>query len=155
MADIRLDYGGYWRLMSATTVVGNNRRPDEPLLAFIRRKDEKRGFCGAADQVTWRHVEAGSYPIDGAKAGTLDSTLQIADEGAIKASPLVELHLRKSKIFARGPHYFAKRSFHASTRLNLLSTLGHLEEHPERLSAVGQRVTTDNCRSIERSGGPL
>ena len=141
--------------MSATTVVGNNRRPRWPLSAFVRRKDEKRGFCGTADQVTWWHVEASSHPIDGAKAGTLDSTLQIADEGAIKASLLVEFHLRKPKIFACGPHYFAKRPFHASTRLNLLSTLGHLEEHPERLSAVGQRVVTDNCRSSERSGGPL
>jgi hypothetical protein len=32
----------------------------------------------------------------------------------------------------------------------LLSTLGHLEEHPERLSAVGQRVVTDKCKLNEQ-----
>ena len=124
-------------------------------LAFVRWEDEERGFGGPADQVTGRHVEAGSYPIDGAKARTLDSAFQIADEGAIKPSLQMEVHLREPKIFSRGPQYFAKRPFHARTRLNLLSTLGHLEEHPERLSAVGQRVVTDNCKLNGRGEGPL
>ena len=129
--------------MSATTIVGNYRRVRWLASPFIRRKDEERGFCGPADQVTCWHVEAGSHPIDGAKAGTLDSAFQIADERAIKASLQVEFHLRKPKIFARGPQYFTKSPFHASTRLNLLSTFGHLEDHPERMSVVGQRAVTD------------
>ena len=133
-------------LMSATTVVGNDRRVFRPALAFVRREDEERGFCGSADQVPWRHVEASSHSIDGAKAGTLDSTFQVADERAIKPSLQMELHLRKPKTLSRGPHHFAKRPFHARTRMNLLSTLGHLEEHPGRLSAVGQRAVTDNCK---------
>lgn len=138
--------------MSATAVVGNNRRAPCSVLAFVRREDEERGFCGTADEVTWRHVEASSHPIDGTKAGTLDSAFQVADEGAIKPSLHVELHLRKPKIFSGRPHYFAKRPFHARTRLNLLSTLGHLKEHPERLSAVDQRAVTDNCDVYEQAG---
>ena len=123
--------------------------------AFIRRENEERGLCGTADEVSWRHVEASSYPIDGAKARTLDSAFQVADERAIKPSLQMDVHLREPKFFSRGPHYFAKRPFHARTRLNLLSTLGHLEEHPVRLSAVGQRVVTDNYTLNGREEGPL
>jgi hypothetical protein len=82
----------------------------------------------------------------------LDSAFQVADERAIKPSLQVEFHLRKPKIFPRGPHHLAKCPFHACTRLNLLSTLGHLEEHPERLSAVGQRVVTDNYDVTKQAG---
>ena len=50
-----------------------------------------------------RQVEAGSHPIDGAKAGTLDSAFQVADVCAIKPSLQMEFHLREPKIFSRGP----------------------------------------------------
>ena len=73
----------------------------------------------------------------------MDSTFQIADECAIKASLQVEFHLREPKLFSHGPHYVTKRPFHASTGLNLFSTFGHLPRHGAPLSAVGQRVVTD------------
>lgn len=129
--------------------VGNNRRRQRPTIpplaasAFIHREDEERGLCGTADEISWRHFETGSHSIDCAKAGALDSAFQVADERTIEPSLQVECHLREPKILSGSPHYFAKRPFHTGTRLNLLSTLGHLEEHADHLSAVGQRAVTD------------
>jgi hypothetical protein len=129
--------------MSATTSVGNHRPYRWPQLPFFRRKDEERGLCGSADQVACQRVKTRSYPINRAKARTLNSAFQIADEGAIEACLQVEFHLREPKLLSHGPHYFTKRPFHASTGLNLFSTLGHLHTHRAPLSAVGQRVVTD------------
>ena len=112
-------------------------------LPFFGWKDEERRLCSSADQIACLRVKASSYPINRAKAGTLDSALQVADEGAIKACFQVECHLRQPKFLAHGPHYFTKRPFDASTGLNLFSTFGHLRKHGALLSAVGQRAVTD------------
>jgi hypothetical protein len=74
----------------------------------------------------------------------LDSTFQIADEGAIKASFQVEFHLRQPKLFSHRPHDFTKCPLHTSPGLNLFSTFGHLRTNGAPLSAVGQRALTDN-----------
>jgi len=76
----------------------------------------------------------------------LNSAFQIANERAIKPSLYVEFHLRQPEVFSQLSHYFSKRPFHASTRLNLFSTLGHLGKHRALLSAIDQRVVTDNHR---------
>ncbi len=133
-------------LMSATTVVGNNRRARWPLLPFFRRKDEERGLCGSANQIACLRVKAHSYPIYRAKTGTLNSAFQIADEGAIKACLLMEFHLGETELLSHCPHDFTKRPLHASTRLNLFSTFGHLRTHGALPSVVGQRVVTDNLQ---------
>jgi len=138
--------------MSATTGVGNHRRARWPELPFFGRKDEEMGLCGSADQVACLRVKARSYPINRAKAGTLNSAFQIADEGAIKACLQVEFHLREPQPFSHGPHYFTKRPFHASTGLNLFSTFGHLCTHGAPLSAVGQRVVTDKLEEKSLPG---
>ena len=139
--------------MSATTYVGNDRRIGWPESAFVRWKHEERGLCGAANQISWRRVESGSHPIDCAKAGTLNSAFQIANERTIQASLQVELHLRQPEFLSHRAHYFSKRSLHASTRLNLFSTFGHLKEHRALLSVVGQRVVTDNSEMDETGLG--
>ena len=122
------------------------------LLTFIRREDEKMGFRGTTHEVARRRIEASSHSIDGAKARTLDSTLQVAYESAIKPSLQMELHLGDAKLLAHCSHYLSKRPLHARARLNLFSTFGHPEKHPDPLSAVGQRVVTDNLRESQLAG---
>ncbi len=100
-------------------------------------------LCGSAHQIARLRVQARRHPINRAKARTLNSAFQIADEGAIKTCLQMEFHLREPKFLSHGPHYVTKRPFHASPGLNLFSTFGHLGRHGAPLSAVGQRVVTD------------
>jgi hypothetical protein len=116
-------------LLSATTYVGNNLRirSTQPSI-LVGWKDEIWRFCGASNQVAGRNFEASGNPINCAKAGTLNSALQVANERPIKTSLQVEFHLRDAKLFPHRSHYFSKRPLHARTRLNLFATLGHLGE---------------------------
>lgn len=121
-------------------------------LTFVGREDEVGGFRGATNQIAGWNVEACGYPIDCAKAGTLNSAFQIANKRAIKPSLQVEFHLRHAEFFTHCSHDFSKRLFYASARLNLFSTLGHLQTHRALLSATGQRVVTDNHRREQLRG---
>jgi hypothetical protein len=121
--------------------------------ALFAWKDEIGRLCSSANQVARRDVEACCYSIDCSKAGTLNSAFQVANERAIKPSLHVEFHLRHAEIFPHRSHYFSERSFHASARLNLFSTVGHQQGNPELLSAIGQRVVTDNRKVNELAEG--
>ena len=125
------------------------------LLTFVRREDEKMGFRGTTHEVARRRVEASSHSIDCAKARTLNSTLQIADECPIKPSFQVKLHLRHAEFFSDCPDHFSKRPLHTRAGLDLFSTLGHVKTHRALLSAIGQRVVTDNRRMGTSAEGVL